>query len=196
MTDSPEVQKPAVGEYPTTLAQCVSEFQLAFAAGTDAIIKACRAYVYALDTFDEAKQGFMKACPTIPQRVWTSIEAVGREWIDPRLLWGGGNATKYLRKLPLSTQRETLSHGVDVATDAEVVHVACEAVPSAMLSQVFAPDHIRTPAEQRAFRSRHPDPITPAAQSKSWEVKKHQLRVYRPTVFSTKEVQQILKVMA
>lgn len=89
----------------------ISEFRDAFSAGIENIVKASAIYVAAIDENPQNAAMFHdQFADIIPAGAWGGFEAVGRKWMHPKLLIGGGG--KYagkIKRLPYSTQEAVFS---------------------------------------------------------------------------------------
>ncbi len=84
----------------------VAEFREAFSAGVESIVKASGIYVAAIDENTSNAATFQEAFgDIIPASAWGGFEAVGRKWMHPKLLLGGGGRySGKIKRLPYSTQ--------------------------------------------------------------------------------------------
>jgi len=147
-----------------TLEGYVKKFREAVERGVNAIEEAAQVYAAALDEHPAAASEFAARCPGIPATAWAGFEAVGRGWVDKRLLWGGGAAQRALKYLPISMQRQALDGGVELLIGSgESLIVNVDNLTADQCRQVFAKDRIRDLGAQRAWvESRNPPAsITP-----------------------------------
>lgn len=83
-------------------------------AGVDEIVAGCRIYVAVLDSNREAAMEYMIK-KGIPIGSLDLIESVGRDKLDPRLIFMPGPGPARLQRAPLSVQDRLLNTGVEVA---------------------------------------------------------------------------------
>jgi hypothetical protein len=173
----------------------IAEFRTLFNQGLENIAKAAVIYVKAIDENPNNHARFASNCPTIPASAWSGFEAVGRGWLDYRLLLTGGSASKALRRLPRSQQSTALDQGVEVLVGSgETLLVRVENLTTVQAKQVFAGDHIRSLGEQRAWlEAQH------APESKEYKaayiIRKDVLHINAATTLTRKELTRILMEM-
>lgn len=174
--------------------RAIDQFRELFATGIEKIHDAAKVYVEAIDADEEAANEFKAAFPGIPHGAWAGFEAVGRGWLDRRLLWGGGNAAGALKRLPLSQQSKSLDRGVEVlAADGSALLVKVEDMTNAQIKQAFASDHLRNLSEQRAWlESKRQKDTEPPSVEMPYEVRKGRLVVNEPTTFTRQDIARIL----
>jgi hypothetical protein len=179
----------------TTVNHLVDEFKELFHQGLENIAKAAAIYVKAIDENPNNHAVFAHKCPNIPMSAWAGFEAVGRGWLDYRLLLIGGSTTKSIRKLPLSQQKLALDSGDEVlVSNGESLIVKVESLTPSQAKQVFAGDHIRSLGEQRAYvESRH----SPDAKDYklAYTIRKDVLHINAATTLTRKELTRILMEM-
>lgn len=182
--------------------RAIETFRAAMQAGIDKICEAANIYVAAIDADSSMKDAFAESCPGIPPGAWAGLEAVGRGILDRRLLWGGGRAASYLRRLPVSEQKAALDAGVQMVTaKGDTLRVMPEKMTSAQCHQVFAADHIRDAGEQRAWIEsqavEHSQPVAMAtlADALPWEVAGGKLIVRTPMTLTRRDIQRVLREM-
>jgi hypothetical protein len=176
----------------------IEEFKALFNQGLENIAKAAAVYVNAIDENPNNHERFMHDCPQIPASAWSGFEAVGRGWMDYRLLLNGSATTRTLRKLPRSQQQTALDEGVEVLLrgdgEKETLIVKVENLEPAQRKQVFAKDHIRTLGEQRAWLENQYAP--PAKEYRAaYEIRRGVLHINAATQMTRKEVARILLEM-
>ena len=147
----------------------VDEFRSAFQAGVQGICQAADVYVRVIDEDPDRIDEFHAAfSDLIPASAWKGFEAVGRKYLHPTLLMGGGgqNAAA-IKRLPYSEQERVLNgHKYDLLTsDGDRLRVDLRHVTRDQAQQLFTEDHIRSEPEQKlwierakAINARH-DPV-------------------------------------
>jgi len=132
----------------------VVAFREALDNAREGLAKAAEIYVQAIDEDPERSKEFRLALPYIPERVWGQFEAIGRHRIDPRLLFGdGGPHRERIKRLPYTVQRQVLQgQPVELlVNESDVLLADARTLTQQQAAQVFANDHVRTPAEQKAW---------------------------------------------
>ena len=173
----------------------IEEFKTLIQAGLESIAKASAVYVKAIDENPKNHMRFAESCPLVPASAWSGFEAVGRGWLDYRLLLNGGTANKIMRKLPRSQQTSALDDGVELLIkDGDTLRVQVESLTPKQAKQVFARDHIRSLGEQRAYLESLYAP-TPKEYRPSYTIERGVLHINAATKLTRKEVTRILMEM-
>lgn len=133
----------------------VSEFRAAFSAGVEAIVRAAAIYVAAIDEDRNNADLFRGSFQDIiPASAWAGFEAVGRKWMHPKLLLGGGGAySAKIKRLPYSAQ-EAIFDGqrFDLLTkDGDTLKVDLRECTPDQVEQLIDGSTVRTLAAQRAW---------------------------------------------
>lgn len=178
----------------------VARFREAFSRGVESIVEAARIYVDALDNGNMTRDDFAAECRGIPPSAWNGLEAVGRGIIDRRLLWGGGRASTYLRRLPLSEQSRALDEGVRlITTGGDSLTVRVEDMTKEQCDLAFAPDHLRSLGEQRAIcespRKAEPVMLASVEAESAYEIRGNKLIINRPLAMTRADVKRLLGMM-
>lgn len=173
----------------------IEEFKSLIQTGLESIAKASAVYVKAIDDNPNNHQRFADACPLVPASAWSGFEAVGRGWLDYRLLLNGGTANKIMRKLPRSQQTAALDNGVELLLgDGDTLMVKVENLTPKQAKQVFASDHVRSLGEQRAYIESLHAP-QPKVYKPSYTIKRGVLHINAATKLTRKEITRILMEM-
>jgi len=142
---------------PTTAIQrdFLGEFRAAFAAGIQGIVKAGEIYVAAIDHNPKLADSFREEfTDSIPAAAWGQFEAVGRKWLHPNLILGGGGeyATR-IKRLPYSQQERVFAgERFDMLTGAgDTLKVDLREIGKTQADQMFAERHVRTLSEQKSW---------------------------------------------
>ena len=181
--------------------EIISKFKNVFSGGIEKIVEAATIYVHALESGELTHDDFFEAVPGIPPTAWHGLEAVGRGWLDRRLLWGGGRAASYLKKLPPSDQTNAFDNGLKMLLKGgDAILVKPELMTRKQCEQIFAENHIRSLGEQRTYieTEETSQPIktaSEAASQLSYEIKKNRLIVREPLIFTPNEIKKILRIM-
>jgi len=175
----------------------IEEFKNLVTIGLESIARAAELYVKAIDENPKNHERFATACQHVPASAWSGFEAVGRGWLDYRLLLNGGTATKILRKLPRSQQTAALDNGVEMlinGSEGDTLVVKVENLTPKQAKQVFAKDHVRSKGEQRAYLESQFAP--PAKEYRaSYEIRRGVLHINAATKLTRKEITRILMEM-
>ena len=133
----------------------IAEFRQAFSAGIESICKAGKIYVEAIEENPKLAETFREEfADTIPAQAWSGLEAVGRKWMHPRLLMGGGGRyARQIKRLPYSLQERIFSgqRFPLVLDGGDKLLVAVRQVTKEQAEQLFDGSTIRSPASQRAW---------------------------------------------
>jgi len=133
----------------------IAEFSAALQSGLDNIVKAASIYVEAIDRNpNNAFEFHSKFEDTIPISAWASFEAVGRKWIHPKLIMGGGGRHGCrIKKLPYSVQKQIFDgHRFELLLhDGDTIRIDLREASADHARQLFGGDHIRTLSEQRLY---------------------------------------------
>jgi len=119
--------------------------------GLECIKEACRLYVEAIDKNPELSEKF-KTSYELTETAWVRFEQVGRGLLHERLLTDYSCGARKLKKMPISQQAKYSAAPIPVLVEnGELLNVQLSNLTPAQCRQVFADDHVRTPAEQRAY---------------------------------------------
>lgn len=111
-----------------------------------------RRYVAAVDRDPTFYDFLIVQYPDIPSQYWRRIERVGRGQLDVRIVAGNASWGNKLEKLPLSDQKRALDDRLPLLLEnGDVLHVSVSDIRQRQADQLFAFDHIRDLAAQRAF---------------------------------------------
>ena len=133
----------------------LNEFRKAFTLGIESIVQASEIYVKAIEENPKNADVFREEfSDSIPASAWSNFEAVGRKWMHPRLLLGGGGRySGNIKRLPYSTQ-ERIFNGEKfdlLTTDGDKLKVDVRSVTPEQIEQLVDKTSIRTIAEQKSF---------------------------------------------
>lgn len=134
----------------------IDKFGSLVTRGLNAIAEAGRLLVDMVDERPDCYEIIIQRYPHIDHKMLESIERVGRKQIDPRsLLIGNARVAYYVQRLPFASQQQVLEKPIRVATstegDGSPVTKRISEFTMSEAQLVMAPDHIRTPEEQRAI---------------------------------------------
>lgn len=115
------------------------------------IQQAAALYVEAITKNPAFRDWLDDEAPQVPPGVWRSLDRIGRGQLDPRIFGGCLYDTK-LRRLPITEQRQALDGSLPLLTSSgDSMLIRLGAMMPSQADQVFAADHIRSLAEQRAY---------------------------------------------
>lgn len=133
----------------------IEEFKKVFSDGINSVVKASQIYVEAIDEDSSLKQKFISSCEDfIPSSAWSGFEAVGRKWLHPKLLMGGGG--KYagkIKKLAYSDQEAIFSgKRFDMfVANGSILKVDIRQIEPSQVDQLLDGGKIRSLQEQKAY---------------------------------------------
>lgn len=134
----------------------IEQFVAFLYEGVAAWEKAGKLLVALIEKNPDVKARIVREHPEISFSVLSRLEMVGRGMVKPEFLLSDAPAYRAVRCLPISDQ-ERLSTDPNLPLvireqgRTEVLHVDFRNLQASQVSQVFAKDHIRTEAEQRAW---------------------------------------------
>lgn len=124
-----------------------------FSVATENIQKIAEIYVKAIDKDPKFRDYLTDELPAVSGGIWRSLEMVGRGLLDSRIAAGGVPFGHKLRKLTVSEQRQALDGTLPLLTSTgDTLQVKIDALMPKQADQVFASNHIRSLAEQRAWQ--------------------------------------------
>lgn len=89
---------------------------------------------------------------SIPATFWRSLEKVGRNQLDGRILNGAVPFGNKLRLLPMSEQKSAIDQPIALLVGSgDKLLVKIDAITADQAEQIFARDHIRNLEEQRSW---------------------------------------------
>jgi hypothetical protein len=175
-------------------------FRTALNEGIKKIVEASKVYVEALDSGLLTHDDFVEANPGIPAAAWSGFEAVGRDWMDYRLLYHGSRACSSIKLLTKSQQTRVLDEGVEVLTcNGDVLKVDVNNLTGDQVKQVFDRGVIRDLSGQRAYMESVKTYRTSADAKPAfdrWSIKSGKLVVVDPTTFSKRDLKNILEQLS
>ena len=178
-------------------------FAAAFSSAEESFTRAGRILADAVRAYGpEARAAFAAACPAITPGTWRRLEALGNGTLDPRLVAGVSAAGAILRRLPVAVQREALDRGVPLLlAGGDSLLVAVDNLSPAQARQVFAGDHVRDLAAQRAWLEANPAQAPAVASgaggvvAPAWGVKGGKVVVSRPCTLTRLDLARMLAEM-
>lgn len=118
----------------------------------NAIHAAAAAYMEAITKDPAFKDWIAEEVPQVSGGTWRTLEMVGRGQLDARIAAGGCPYGNKLRRLPMSEQKQALDGTIPLLTaGGDTLQVRLDALMPKQSDQVFAPGHIRSLSEQRAW---------------------------------------------
>lgn len=138
-----------------TTTRYIEQFKNAFSSGIDSIVNASQIYVKAIDEDITIKDRFRdEFADIISSSAWSGFEAVGRKWMHPKLLMGGGGRySSQIKRLPYSDQ-EQIFNGTRyelLTADGDTLRVDVRSITPEQAEQLFDRSHIRSLSEQKAW---------------------------------------------
>jgi CRP-like cAMP-binding protein len=181
-----------------TKSATVDQFLTLFKEGYDAWVKAGEVLVELIDANPQVIDEILDRYPDINAGVLRQFEKLGRKQLHPLLLLESTPGESRLARLPYSEQVRHIDKPVEiiVETDAgpDTMQVETKHLTRLQSEQVFAKDHVRSLAEQRAWlMDRRERSVTDALQTHPWRiVGKNQVEVAGVRL-TRKQVLEILK---
>jgi hypothetical protein len=179
-----------------TTTKSIELFKGLFEKGMQKIQEACEVYVKSIDADDKAQDKFKEAFPHIPAGAWNKFELVGRKQMLPELMTDTTPMAEKLKKLPISSQARFYGKSQQLVTKTgDLLNVSFHHATKEQARQIFASDHIRTPAEQRAWienTKRGLEKKEEIKPEKVYDVKNGKLVVLEPCSFTKDQLIQIL----
>jgi len=130
-------------------------FKQAFTTGIEGIVSAANIYVEAIDDNPKNADLFRdEFADWIPESAWTGFEAVGRKWMHPKLLMGGGGRfSSKIKRLPYSSQERIFGgEKFPLMTHAgDTLNVDIRNITGDQADQLFDGSHIRSLPQQKAY---------------------------------------------
>jgi len=175
------------------------------AQGQDCITKAANIYVSIIDENPSYKELLQSKYTNFPKSLWSRLELVGRKQLTPLLIADCGLYVNKLKNLPLPDQEKALKEGVEILVDDgnDKMKVNPANASREQLEQMFAYDHIRDEAEQRAWiksRSKLAEKVRKKTEAKKetmddiapYEVKGGKLVIKKPCTLNAIDLSYIL----
>lgn len=178
----------------------VEEFRAAFACGIESIVKAAAIYVAAIDHNPNNASAFHEAFKdVIPASAWGGFEAVGRKWMHPKLLMGGGG--RYggrIKRLPYSVQESIFSGArFDLLTKTgDTLKVDLRECTPEQVDQLIDGNSIRSLSAQRAWlEAQTSAPAPQEAEMLPYAITGGKIVFRRGVVMTKRELARIIKEM-
>jgi hypothetical protein len=178
----------------------VAEFREAFAAGVEGIVKAAGVYVAAID--DNATNAAIlheAFADIVPASAWGGFEAVGRKWMHPKLLLGGGG--RYggrIKRLPYSTQ-EAIFDGKRfelLTSTGDTLKVDVRECTPDQVDQLLDGSTVRNLSSQRAWiEARAATPAPQDVEQLPYTIAGGKVTFRRGTVLTKQELKRIIAEM-
>ncbi len=158
------------------------------------IRKACEVYVKAIDS-DPSNIHRFKEKYELTDTAWIRFEQVGRGLLHEKLLTDYSLGARKLKMLSFSEQARYTASPVEYLTkDNDVLKIQLCNLTRNQIKQVFAEDHVRSIAEQRAFiESSKDDNINPVP-AVPYYIKNSKLIIKEKDIsFSLNQLKKIIK---
>lgn len=174
--------------------------------GFSQVSAACKIYVSIVDQSAVDAQIFRDEIPEIPTGAWNRYESVGRSALHPNLLaWRTCEGIKRLEKLPFSDQAKYSEENIEVLTSSgDKLSVSIQNLTKDQAEQVFANDHVRDLAGQKAYleslktkrkREMELKDSSPKVYHKPWKVISRNIIEINGVKFQRKDVVGMLSEM-
>jgi len=183
-----------------TTTNYIKQFRNAFTSGINSIVSAAQVYVQAIDENPDIKDKFRdEFADVIPSSAWSGFEAVGRKWMHPKLLMGGGGRySSMIKRLPYSDQEQIFDgKRYDLLTlDGDNLKVDVRSITPEQAEQLFDRSHIRSKSEQKAWlESRKKQPEKVEAETMPYTINGGKVYFKRGTELTRPEMKRLLQEM-
>lgn len=129
----------------------ITQFGKLLRQGLEYIKEACQIFVRLIDENPSNLEKF-KESYDLTETAWVRFEQVGRGLLHEKLLTDYSAGARKLKRLPFSQQSKYVAEPIPVLINGgDILNVQLANLTSAQCKQVFDEDHIRNPAEQRAY---------------------------------------------
>jgi len=185
----------------------IEQFTQLVKDGMNAWIQAGLLYVKMLDKNPDVADIIIEKAPFISRSILRRFEEIGRKQLHPRLLVMDGAGPRKLRSMPYSEQEKYVQQPIEMLvvkgtgkTDKMLVDV--QKLSNECAKQVFAPDHVRDLAEQRAYieavkavKVQEEEIEAQEEYSTPWEVRRGKVFICKPCSMTKQELVAILGTM-
>lgn len=183
----------------TTQEKDIQSFLELFKQGYDAWVKAGELLVKMIDQNPSVIDDIIDRYPDMNAGILRQFEKMGRKQLHPLLLIESTPGETRLARLPYSEQLKYLEKPVEIVVETDdgpdLMQIQTKHLTRAQAEQVFAKDHVRTAAEQRAWiMSRREAQVTDAWRTHPWRVVGKQVEI-AGVKFTRKQILAILKEM-
>lgn len=157
-------------------------------------------YVEAITNNPEMREAIQDAIPEISPSTWSRFELLGRGHAVAQLVYDDSLPAKNLLRCPLSEQEKYIGgEGFELLLDnGDILKVSLHNLTRTQTHQVFAKDHVRDIAEQKAWlKQSKSDPkpnFTP--EEPAYVIVKKKVRFRKNTELNRKQVADILVKLA
>jgi hypothetical protein len=165
------------------------------ANGIKELYDACALYVQKVDENPAFKDYCLEKMPSGP---WRTFEQIGRNQLLPDLYLKSGVGFNYLKKLSYSDQKRFLNDPIEYLTAKnDTLKIEVQNLTPEQARQVFAsnPPHLRTLAEQKAYRESAAVP-TATPQGMPYEILRGGKVRINGAVFTLAQMHHICEEMA
>lgn len=167
-------------------------------ATAEGLIEAGELVVKMLEADEDFPDKFNEAFPEYPTDLIYALDRVGRKQLHPKLLFSNCPGAVRLRHLPYELQEKYLSEGPKVmireGRDWKFIKITIFNLTPDQARQVFAEDHLRNDAEQRAWiEDKQSKVLVPFDEP--FRVSGHKCMVMTPCTITRKQLVGILAQM-
>lgn len=153
----------------------INEFLSLFKQGYDAWVKAGEILVQMIDRDLDVIDVILDRYPDLNAGILRQFEKMGRKQLHPLLLLESTPGEARLARLPYSEQVRHIDKPVEIIVETEAgpdtMSVQTKHLTRLQAEQVFAKDHVRNLAEQRAWlMDRRERSVTDALQTHPWRI--------------------------
>jgi hypothetical protein len=182
-----------------TISNETDDFLLLFRAWRRTVIEStlalARKYVALLDANPQFRDDLLDQAPDISARDLVNLERIGRTQLHPQLAFPSPDkpGRTFLARCSYSEQLKHLESPVPVVLQnqpSEHLLVAVDSLNYEQCRQVFAKDHVRSLAEQRAWLDAEQRRIAKGSSAR-WRVRGGRVRILETGWLTRAEIEQI-----
>jgi len=182
--------------------EVISAIRACLVKGISEIERAGKLYAQAITKDPSMKEAIQEALPEVSPSFWARFERVGRGHAIAQLVYDTSLPAKNLIKCPLSDQQNYYSDPLPyLSEDGSILKVSLHYLGKDQIKQLFAPDHVRNIAEQKAWLEQAKKDAAKKVRdfspdAPSYEIVKKKVRFLKDTEWDRKELTQILAKLA
>jgi hypothetical protein len=179
----------------------INEFEKLLLSTQSTLSQLCKFYVDDIDKNPDHVDGYLEFFPNLSRQTWRYIELAGRNKAVPEIIFQQNAVVKKLVKCPISEQEKYLKEPIpvlDPKKPGDHLLIMYTDMQRDQIEQVFAFDHVRTLAEQKAWllsQSSKKRDIKLSDGPKRPKVIGGVLNVYEPTKITLQELTAYLQEM-
>ena len=176
----------------------IQQFMQLLFDGIDAWTKAGDLLVQMIDEDPKVIEKICEQNPGISKGILYRFEAIGRRELFPKLLASSSYGVKCLMRMPYSLQKKHYDEPVPVLTNNnDLLLVDLHNLTPEQCKQVFANNHIRDQAEQRAYLESEKTKRNPvrSAEELPYYIQKNKVIIRKDTILGKRDLTNIVKML-